>query len=90
MTEKIRIMTFSDWHTQPIEPLVAEMEERTPDLVLYAGNSTGRFWPLNPDLGIAKTHPVPVIILVGRKGGQTMYGKATYPHQQKKDIRVVA
>lgn len=48
MTKKrMRIAAFSDWHVQPIEPLVDLFKSKKPDLVLYGGDATERFAPLD-------------------------------------------
>jgi hypothetical protein len=44
---QMRIATFSDWRVQPIEPLVELLKSEKPDLVLYGGDDTARFAPLD-------------------------------------------
>jgi len=45
--ERLTIAAFSDWHSPPIEPLVEKLKSQKPDLVLFGGDATERFAPLD-------------------------------------------
>lgn len=43
------LFAFSDWRVQPFEPLIEELENNRPHLVLYAGDDTERLGPMSQE-----------------------------------------
>jgi Icc-related predicted phosphoesterase len=54
-----RIAAFSDWRVQEFEPLLIKLKNRRADLVLYGGDDTNRFGPLNLTKLLAQLDEMP-------------------------------